>query len=74
MKIRLSYKNLKSHILVVNNIPAPKHNFISKQIKRFYKRLYISTRPDLRITKKVICNVGSEDVHEISRAEIKPTL
>lgn len=40
-------------------------------IKGFYADLYISTRPDPRFTDKVICNVGSESVLEISKEEIK---
>lgn len=47
---------------------------IAEHIKRFYTHLYTSTRPDPRATNKVICNVGSEDIPEISKQEIKAAL
>lgn len=47
---------------------------IAEHIKEFYTRLYTSTTPDPRITSTVICNVGSEDIPEISKQEIQAAL
>lgn len=47
---------------------------IAEHIESFYTRLYTSIRPDPRTAKTVICNVGSEDVPEISGQEIQAAL
>lgn len=47
---------------------------IAEHIKEFYSCLYTSIRPDPRATNTIICNVGSENVPEISRQEIQVAL
>lgn len=55
------------------NIISENRNIV-KNIKDLYTNLYTFTKPDPRNTRAAICNVGSEDVPEISRVEVKAAL
>lgn len=56
-----------------NNLVYHKEE-ITKQIQRFYENLYKSTSPNQEETSRHILNVGSEDLPEITQAEIRNAL
>lgn len=65
---RISQMKDQSGNMISNN------NLITEHIKDFYTRLYTSIRPNPTAPRSVVCNVGSEDIPEITRGEIRAAL